>query len=83
MRTAHAPRPCGRERSVQLSDCASVRFGLRFDTLLVFLAQLRDPRWPWHAAAHLGGHVRAPEQYLRSQPRQYRALFDLTGSAES
>ncbi len=43
---------------------------------------LYDPRWPWHAAAHLGGHVRAPEQYLRSQPRQYRALFELKGSAE-
>ena len=38
---------------------------------------LYDPRWPWHAAAHLGGHVRAPNQYLRSQPRQYKALFDL------
>jgi 2,4-dienoyl-CoA reductase-like NADH-dependent reductase (Old Yellow Enzyme family) len=44
---------------------------------------LYDPRWPWHAAAHLGGRVRAPEQYLRSQPRQYRALFSITGSAES
>jgi len=44
---------------------------------------LYDPRWPWHAAAHLGGHVRAPEQYLRAQPRQYRTLFSLPGSAES
>ena len=44
---------------------------------------LYDPRWPWHAAAHLGGHVRAPEQYLRAQPPQYRALFELDGSAES
>lgn len=44
---------------------------------------LYDPRWPWHAAAHLGGHVRAPEQYLRAQPPQYRALFDLEGSAAS
>jgi len=44
---------------------------------------LYDPRWPWHAAAHLGARVRAPEQYLRAQPRQYQALFDLTGSAES
>ncbi|HEV2228316.1 MAG TPA: NADH:flavin oxidoreductase/NADH oxidase [Steroidobacteraceae bacterium] len=43
---------------------------------------LYDPRWPWHAAAHLGGHVRAPEQYLRAQPRQYRALFELEGSAD-
>ena len=37
---------------------------------------LFDPRWPWHAAAHLGGRVKAPEQYLRSQPRQHRELFD-------
>lgn len=44
---------------------------------------LFDPRWPWHAAAHLGASVRAPNQYLRSQPRQYRALFDLEESAES
>jgi 2,4-dienoyl-CoA reductase-like NADH-dependent reductase (Old Yellow Enzyme family) len=55
------------------------------DADLVALARtiLYDPRWPWHAAAHLGGHVRAPEQYLRSQPRQYRSLFDLKGSAET
>lgn len=55
------------------------------DADLIALARtiLYDPRWPWHAAAHLGGHVRAPSQYLRSQPRQYRTLFDLPGSAEN
>lgn len=37
---------------------------------------LYDPRWPWHAAAHLGASVKAPKQYLRSQPTQYRNLFD-------
>lgn len=36
---------------------------------------LYDPRWPWHAAAHLGAQVKAPLQYLRSQPRQYKNLF--------
>lgn len=48
------------------------------DADLIALARrvLYDPRWPWHAAAALGGHVRAPSQYLRSQPRQYRDLFD-------
>jgi 2,4-dienoyl-CoA reductase-like NADH-dependent reductase (Old Yellow Enzyme family) len=48
------------------------------DADLIALARtiLYDPRWPWHAAAHLGGHVVAPKQYLRSQPRQYRDLFD-------
>lgn len=38
---------------------------------------LYDPRWPWHAAAHFGAHVKAPDQYLRSQPRQYPDLFDI------
>jgi 2,4-dienoyl-CoA reductase-like NADH-dependent reductase (Old Yellow Enzyme family) len=37
---------------------------------------LYDPRWPWHAAAHLGASVKAPKQYLRSQPARYRHLFD-------
>jgi len=48
------------------------------DADLVALARgvLFDPRWPWHAAAHLGGRVKAPEQYLRSQPSQLRELFD-------
>lgn len=48
------------------------------DADLIALARtiLYDPRWPWHAAAHLGARVKAPPQYLRSQPRQYRDLFD-------
>ena len=47
------------------------------DADMVALARtiLYDPRWPWHAAAHLGGSVKAPNQYLRSQPRQYKHLF--------
>ena len=48
------------------------------DADLVALARgiLYDPRWPWHAAAELGGKVPAPPQYLRSQPRRHRDLFD-------
>ncbi|MBB4859092.1 2,4-dienoyl-CoA reductase-like NADH-dependent reductase (Old Yellow Enzyme family) [Novosphingobium chloroacetimidivorans] len=48
------------------------------DADLIALARtvLYDPRWPWHAAAHLGARVKAPPQYLRSQPRQYRDLFE-------
>lgn len=38
---------------------------------------LYDPHWPWHAAARLGGKVKAPNQYLRSHPSQHRALFDI------
>jgi 2,4-dienoyl-CoA reductase-like NADH-dependent reductase (Old Yellow Enzyme family) len=47
------------------------------DADLVALARaiLYDPRWPWHAAAHLGATVKAPPQYLRSQPSRYKDLF--------
>jgi 2,4-dienoyl-CoA reductase-like NADH-dependent reductase (Old Yellow Enzyme family) len=46
---------------------------------LIALARtiLFNPRWPWHAAAHFGARVQAPEQYLRSRPRQYPDLFDI------
>ena len=48
------------------------------DADLIALARtiLYDPRWPWHAAAHLGAQVKAPPQYLRSQPARYPHLFD-------
>ncbi len=39
-------------------------------------AMLYDPRWPWHAAAKLGAKVQAPKQYWRSQPREYKELFE-------
>lgn len=47
------------------------------DADLIALARtmLYNPRWPWHAAAHLGAQVKAPEQYLRSQPARYPRLF--------
>ena len=47
------------------------------DLIALARAILYDPRWPWHAAAHFGARVRAPNQYLRSQPRQHRDLFDV------
>ena len=46
------------------------------DMIALARAILYDPRWPWHAAAHFGARVRVPSQYLRSQPRQYRDLFE-------
>jgi 2,4-dienoyl-CoA reductase-like NADH-dependent reductase (Old Yellow Enzyme family) len=46
------------------------------DLVAVARTILYDPRWPWHAAAALGGHVRVPNQYLRSQPRQFKDLFE-------
>lgn len=49
------------------------------DADLIALARtiLYNPRWPWHAAAHFGAQVTAPDQYLRSQPRQFPDLFDI------
>jgi 2,4-dienoyl-CoA reductase-like NADH-dependent reductase (Old Yellow Enzyme family) len=47
------------------------------DLIALARAILYDPRWPWHAAAHFGAAVKAPSQYLRSQPRQFPHLFDL------
>ena len=43
---------------------------------------LYDPRWPWHAAAALGGSVEAPQQYWRSQPSQYKQLFGATKTGQ-
>jgi 2,4-dienoyl-CoA reductase-like NADH-dependent reductase (Old Yellow Enzyme family) len=45
------------------------------DLIAIARAILYNPRWPWHAAAHFGAQVKAPNQYLRSQPRQYPDLF--------
>jgi len=49
------------------------------DADMIALARgiLYDPRWPWHAAAHFGAQVKAPDQYLRSQPAQLRDLFSV------
>ena len=46
------------------------------DAVALARGMLYDPRWPWHAAAALGGRVKAPNQYLRCQPRQHPHLFD-------
>ncbi len=48
------------------------------DADLVALARgiLYNPRWPWHAAAYLGAKVKAPNQYLRSEPTRHRGVFE-------
>jgi 2,4-dienoyl-CoA reductase-like NADH-dependent reductase (Old Yellow Enzyme family) len=48
------------------------------DMVALARGMLYDPRWPWHAAAQLGGQVAAPRQYWRSQPREHKALFGET-----
>jgi 2,4-dienoyl-CoA reductase-like NADH-dependent reductase (Old Yellow Enzyme family) len=45
------------------------------DLIAIARAALYDPRWPWHAAAHFGASVKAPRQYLRSQPSRHGGLF--------
>ena len=47
------------------------------DLIALARAILYNPHWPWHAAAHFGASVKAPNQYLRSQPHQYPRLFDV------
>jgi 2,4-dienoyl-CoA reductase-like NADH-dependent reductase (Old Yellow Enzyme family) len=45
------------------------------DMIALARAVLYDPRWPWHAAAYFGASVKAPNQYLRSQPQGFPDLF--------
>ncbi|MBZ6078093.1 NADH:flavin oxidoreductase/NADH oxidase [Microvirga puerhi] len=47
------------------------------DLIAIARAILYDPHWPWHAAAHFGAAVKAPNQYLRSQPGQFPSLFEV------
>jgi 2,4-dienoyl-CoA reductase-like NADH-dependent reductase (Old Yellow Enzyme family) len=47
------------------------------DLIALARAVLYDPRWPWHAAAHFGERIKAPDQYLRSQPHTLPHLFDV------
>jgi 2,4-dienoyl-CoA reductase-like NADH-dependent reductase (Old Yellow Enzyme family) len=49
------------------------------DAVAMARAMLYDPRWPWHAAAKLGARVTAPKQYWRSQPREFKDLFEGAG----
>jgi 2,4-dienoyl-CoA reductase-like NADH-dependent reductase (Old Yellow Enzyme family) len=46
------------------------------DLIALARAILYDPRWPWHAAAYFGEMVKAPPQYFRCMPRQYKTLFE-------
>lgn len=39
------------------------------DAIAIARGVLWNPHWPWHAAAALGAAVKAPPQYLRSEPR--------------
>jgi len=45
------------------------------DAVALARGMLYNPRWPWHAAAELGGQVEAPKQYWRAQPHHVKDLF--------
>lgn len=47
------------------------------DLIALARAIIYDPRWPWHAAAYFGATVKAPDQYLRTQPRQFPNLLQV------
>ena len=59
----------GYEQAVQIVSTGDA------DMIALARTVLYDPHWPWHAAAELGGQVRVPPQYLRSQPRRHSDLF--------
>lgn len=48
------------------------------DMVALGRAMLYDPRWAWHAAAELSGHVEGPSQYWRSLPSGKNAIFGNT-----
>jgi 2,4-dienoyl-CoA reductase-like NADH-dependent reductase (Old Yellow Enzyme family) len=48
------------------------------DMVTLARGMLYDPRWGWHAAAELGGHVEAPPAYWRAPPHEYKDLFGTT-----
>jgi 2,4-dienoyl-CoA reductase-like NADH-dependent reductase (Old Yellow Enzyme family) len=45
------------------------------DMVALARALLYDPRWPWHAAAELGGTVQGPPQYWRALPKAAAKIF--------
>ena len=45
------------------------------DLIALARAMLYKPRWPWEAAAALGGQVAASPQYWRSLPREASKVF--------
>jgi 2,4-dienoyl-CoA reductase-like NADH-dependent reductase (Old Yellow Enzyme family) len=47
----------------------------RADLVALARGMLFDPRWPWRAAAELGGTVVGPRQYWRALPREAGTIF--------
>ncbi len=64
------------DSSAEIQQAEAIIANNEADAVSLARAMLYDPRWPWHAAAKLGAHVAAPKQYWRSQPREYKHLFE-------
>lgn len=47
------------------------------DMVALGRAMLYNPRWPWHAAAHLGAQITAPPQFWRGTPHGVKNLFNM------
>jgi 2,4-dienoyl-CoA reductase-like NADH-dependent reductase (Old Yellow Enzyme family) len=45
------------------------------DMVALARAFLRDPRWPWRAAAALGGKVAGPPAYWRALTKETAGIF--------
>lgn len=60
----------------EAEQAEAIIVGGEADAVSLARAMLYDPRWPWHAAAKLGAKVAAPRQYWRSQPREFKDLFE-------
>jgi 2,4-dienoyl-CoA reductase-like NADH-dependent reductase (Old Yellow Enzyme family) len=52
------------------------------DMVAVARAFLSDPRWPWRAAAALGGTIAAPQQFYRCLPAGSPAIFGAIHTAQ-
>lgn len=52
------------------------------DIIALARALLRDPRWPWRAAAELGATVAGAPQYWRALPKEMAGIFGDTRSGQ-
>ena len=52
------------------------------DMVALARAMIADPRWPWRAAAELGGSVSGSPQYYRCLPSGYTSVFGAVKTAQ-
>jgi 2,4-dienoyl-CoA reductase-like NADH-dependent reductase (Old Yellow Enzyme family) len=52
------------------------------DMIAIARAMIADPRWPWRAAAELGGTVTGSPQYYRCLPSGFPAVFGNVHTAQ-